>query len=190
MIIAHRTNARCSDYASSHVFRTGSAALARNIRIESTFEDVKIGALRLGRSSKVYQKFASPILENIWTLLVGYSWERQGDLAQDLISELAGIGDDPVHDIRLVLEEQHNSVDEWGEEQEYGEEACYTDKAIFAKQFHFRWLEFVKSLRTEARLFNKGARELFEDIFAGISGTSYARRNEHHRRCRSRHQID
>jgi hypothetical protein len=23
MIIAHRTNARCSDYASSHVFRTG-----------------------------------------------------------------------------------------------------------------------------------------------------------------------
>jgi hypothetical protein len=39
MIIAHRTNARCSDYASSHVFRTGSAALARNISIESTFED-------------------------------------------------------------------------------------------------------------------------------------------------------
>jgi hypothetical protein len=99
----------------------------------------------------------------------GYSWERQGDLVQDLISEFAGIGDDPVHDIRLVLEEQHNSVDEWGEEQEYGEEACYTDKAIFAEQFHFRWLEFEKSLRTEARLFNKGARELFEDIFAGIA---------------------
>jgi hypothetical protein len=38
MIIAHRTNARCSDYASSHVFRTGSAALARNISIEATFE--------------------------------------------------------------------------------------------------------------------------------------------------------
>ena len=53
MIIAHRTNARCSDYASSHVFRTGSAALARNIGIESTFEDVKIGALRLGRSYAV-----------------------------------------------------------------------------------------------------------------------------------------
>jgi hypothetical protein len=51
MIIAHRPNARCSDYASRHVFRTGSAALARNISIESTFEDVKIGALRLGRSS-------------------------------------------------------------------------------------------------------------------------------------------
>jgi hypothetical protein len=97
MIIAHRTNARCSDYASSHVFRTGSAALARNISIESTFEDVKIGALRLGRSSKVYQKFASPILENIWTLLVKY--DACGDplltstsLRQDKVRRSAGIG--------------------------------------------------------------------------------------------------
>jgi RES domain/HEPN/RES N-terminal domain 1 len=99
----------------------------------------------------------------------GYSWERQGDPAPELISEFAGVGDNPAHDIRLVLEEQHNSFDDWGEEQEYGEEACYTDKDIFAERFYFRWLEFEKSLRTEARLFNKGARELFEDIFAGIA---------------------
>jgi hypothetical protein len=99
----------------------------------------------------------------------GYSWERQGDPSQDLISEFARIDEDPAQDVRLVLEEQHNSFDDWGEEQEYGEEACYTDKAIFAERFHFRWLDFEESLRTEARLFNKAARELFEDIFAGIA---------------------
>jgi hypothetical protein len=68
-----------------------------------------------------------------------------------------------------VLEERHNSFDDWDQEQEYGEGSCYEEKTIFAKQFHFRWLDFEKSLRTEARLFNKKARELFEDIFAGIS---------------------
>jgi hypothetical protein len=90
MIIAHRTNARCSDYASSHVFRTGSDALARNISIESTFEDVKIGALRLGRSPKVYQKFASPILENIWTLLVKYGARGDPLLRSDKSSSRQG----------------------------------------------------------------------------------------------------
>ena len=98
----------------------------------------------------------------------GYRWERAGDPAQDLIIEFAGIDDDPAHDIRLILEEQHNDFDSFDEEQEYGEEACYSDKAIFAERFHLRWLKFEKSLRTEARLFNKEARELFEDIFAGI----------------------
>src|SRR5271156_2746487 len=77
---------------------------------------------------------------------------RPDDPAQDLIGEFAGIDDDPAYDMRLVLEAQHNSFDDWNEEQEYGEEACYTDKAIFAEQFHFRWLKFERSLRTEARL--------------------------------------
>jgi RES domain len=94
---------------------------------------------------------------------------RPDDPAQDLIGEFAGIDDDPAYDRRLVLEAQHNSFDDWNEEQEYGEEACYTDKAIFAEQFHFRWLKFERSLRTEARLLNKDARELFEDIFAGLA---------------------
>jgi RES domain-containing protein len=67
-------------------------------------------------------------------------------------------------------------------EQEYGEEACYTDKAIFAEKFHFRWLEFERSFRTEARLLNKEGRELFEDIFAGIA--------EHPTRGRSNIIVD
>jgi hypothetical protein len=119
----------------------------------------------------------------------GYSWGRQGDPAQNLISEFAGIGDDPAHDIRLVLEEQYNSFDDGGEEQEYGEEACYADKAIFGEQFRVQWLEFEKSLRTEARLFNKGARAVRGHLRRD-SGTSYTRRNAHHCRCRSWHQID
>jgi hypothetical protein len=99
----------------------------------------------------------------------GYSWEREGDPASELIQEFAGVDDEPANDTRMVLEERHNSFDDWNEEQEYGEEACYTDKAIFAERFHSRWVEFERSLRTEARLFNKAARELFEEIFSGIT---------------------
>lgn len=99
----------------------------------------------------------------------GYSWEREGDTASDLIQDFARIDDEPANDIRMVLEDRHNSPDDWSEEQEYGDETCYIGKAIFAERFHFRWLEFERSLRTEARLFNKAARELFEEIFAGIT---------------------
>jgi hypothetical protein len=86
----------------------------------------------------------------------GYSCERQGDPAQDLISKFAEIDEDPAYDIRLVLEEQQNSPDDWDEEQEYGEEACYTDKAIFAEKFHFRWLEFERSVSNRSSPFQQG----------------------------------
>ena len=99
----------------------------------------------------------------------GYNWEREGDPASELIQEFAGVDDEPANDTRVVLEDRHNNFDDWSEEQEYGEDACYTEKTIFAERFHFRWLEFERSLRTEARLFNKAARELFDDIFAGIT---------------------
>jgi hypothetical protein len=99
----------------------------------------------------------------------GYNWERRGDPANELIQEFARIDDEPATDVCIVLEDRHNSPDDYNEEQEYGEEACYADKDMFAERFHFRWLEFERSLRTEARLFNKAARELFEDIFAGIT---------------------
>lgn len=99
----------------------------------------------------------------------GYNWERKGDPANELIQEFARVDDEPANDVCMVLAEQHNSMDEWNEEQEYGEEACYADKDIFAERFHFRWAEFERSLRTEARLFNKAARELFEDKFEGIT---------------------
>jgi HEPN/RES N-terminal domain 1 len=84
----------------------------------------------------------------------GYSWEREGDPASDLIQEFAGVGDEPANDTCMVLEDRHNSPDDWNEEQEYGEDACYANKAIFAERFLFKWLEFERSLRAEARLFN------------------------------------
>jgi hypothetical protein len=99
----------------------------------------------------------------------GYNWERKGDPANELIQEFARVDDEPANDVHIVLEDRHNSMDDWNDEQEYGEEACYADKDVFAERFHSRWLEFERSLRTEARLFNKAARELFEDIFAGIT---------------------
>jgi hypothetical protein len=98
-----------------------------------------------------------------------YGWERAGDPTQDLIAEFAGVDEEPANDIRSVMEDENNSFNDWNEEQEYGDEASYINKTIFAENFHFQWARFERSLRNEARLFNKGARDLFADIFEGIA---------------------
>lgn len=99
-------------------------------------------------------------------------WERAGEPIAYVISEMAGIDEQPANDVREVLAESDDyDVDEAaaGIEGRYDEEAQYEEGAVRDHELQAQWSYFQRSLQTESRLFNRAAYATLETIFDGLT---------------------
>lgn len=103
-----------------------------------------------------------------------YGWERPGDPAAYAIQQAAAIGEEAAEDVRSALEantfvtaDEYMSGDGEGE---FDEESQYEEIDADATEIHYDWLHFQKTLKTETRLFNVGAKVVLDSIFDGLDG--------------------
>ncbi|HEY4211567.1 MAG TPA: RES family NAD+ phosphorylase [Steroidobacteraceae bacterium] len=100
-----------------------------------------------------------------------YEWEREGSQTQYAIAEAAGIDEEAAEHVRRILEEQHCDRDAVmaGEESPYDAESFYEEKGPQDDELRAAWSYFEKSLKTESRLFNRGAESVLTRMFEDLS---------------------
>jgi RES domain/HEPN/RES N-terminal domain 1 len=97
-------------------------------------------------------------------------WERKGQAIGELISDVAGIGDDAAQDVRSNLEERNENFDHdaTGEENPFDEDAQYDEKPPDDEELQAEWDSFEKTLKTENRFFSETAQATLTSIFGGV----------------------
>ena len=100
----------------------------------------------------------------------GGHWERHGEQAAYAIAEAAEIADHAAEDVRRILCERHYDFDNaaMGEESEFDEEAHYEASRVEDYELQAEWQHFQQSLKTESRLFNRGAEATLGSIFENL----------------------
>ena len=98
-----------------------------------------------------------------------YEWEREGESVLDVIGAHAMIEPEPAEDIRIVLEERHAVRDEMGDEGPFDQEAHYAEAGVNDAESQAGWLEFERSIKSQARYFSRTAEETLASIFKGIA---------------------
>ncbi|HED8873772.1 RES family NAD+ phosphorylase [Pseudomonas aeruginosa] len=100
----------------------------------------------------------------------GPDCEREGEPVVYVISELAGIDEDPAEDIQDYLEGKHSVYDKdhFGEECEFHSDSHYRESPVNDREWWFQWHRFKNSLQAEARFFNREAAEHLEALFKGL----------------------
>lgn len=100
-----------------------------------------------------------------------FDWERKGDPITLIIEESAEIELQPAEDIQKVLEgrNHHFDTDTIGEEEEFEEDAHYARKGVDVAESQAGWLQFEKSLKTQARYFSRMAESTLASVFEGIT---------------------
>lgn len=100
-----------------------------------------------------------------------YEWERVGERVTDVIVSTAEIEETPAEHVRLVLDERHYDIEDakMGQESPFDSEAHYEEKGPEDHELLSNWSYFQKSLKTEARLFNREAQGILDSIFEGLT---------------------
>lgn len=99
-----------------------------------------------------------------------YEWNRSGEPTANIIADIARVDEPVAHDAQSVLEERHSDYYEENTGYEpFGSETHYGMKEADSGRFPVLWLELQRSLVTEARLFNRGAQAIMEQVFSGIA---------------------
>lgn len=98
-------------------------------------------------------------------------WSRHGDPVTDVISEAAGIDDDPAEHVRMILEDENEDFEraQMGEEGPFDDETHYQEADINDQEFAAQWQSFEQSLETGTRYFNNSARAILDMLFEGIA---------------------
>ncbi|MCG7870509.1 MAG: RES family NAD+ phosphorylase [Candidatus Thiodiazotropha lotti] len=107
---------------------------------------------------------------------IDYDWDRHGEPVGFVIQEAAEIEEEPAEQVRHILYERNFDFDMTaaGEENPFDDEAHYEGKDVSDHELQQGWAYFQKSLKTEARLFNRDAESTLDSIFEGLTGhTTY-----------------
>lgn len=99
-----------------------------------------------------------------------YSWDREGESAENAIASAAIIEEEPAEDIRQVLANRHYDIElaQMGEESPFDDEAHYTEKDPDDIELRETWRYFENSLKTEARFFSANVEATLETVFQGL----------------------
>jgi RES domain len=80
----------------------------------------------------------------------------------------ADIPEEAAQDIQIILEDEHGSYDDMGEESEFSEDAHYEKIMPGDEEWQASWRKFEKTIKSEARFFSRTAARqlgaLFDDI--------------------------
>lgn len=82
----------------------------------------------------------------------------------------AGVSGRIATEVRKALEEKHLDWEgeQGGQERKYGRNSCYRRIDADGYRFHFAWVRFEESLRSEARFFSQSAADHLSSIFSGM----------------------
>lgn len=99
-----------------------------------------------------------------------FEFERHGQKAEYAIAEGAKIEDKPADHVRQVLGERHADfdMDASGDETAFAEDSHYEEATVDTSPMHANWRFFDKSLKTEARLFNREAEAVLDGLFGDL----------------------
>lgn len=101
---------------------------------------------------------------------LSYDWERDGERIIYAIMNAANIPEAAANDIQQILEEQYSDFDAAvsGEETEFSSDSYYQEKEVDDWHWQKEWREFERSMKSEARFFNREAANHLKKIFDGI----------------------
>ena len=99
-----------------------------------------------------------------------YDWEREGTLVLYAIQESAGLSEKAAEDVLEILSERHASYnhDDIGEEQEFDPDSYYEETLETGAEWDEKWRIFERTLKTEARFFNREATSFLDELFQGL----------------------
>jgi hypothetical protein len=103
-----------------------------------------------------------------------YEWERAGVPIIQAIVDAAVISEKAAQDIQSVLDNKHNDFEiaQMGEETEFSSNSFYEEKGTSDHAWQMAWSDFERTLKTEARFFNRSAATHLASIFDGIENIS------------------
>tara|TARA_R110000868_G_scaffold124226_3_gene328570 strand:+ start:1263 stop:2756 length:1494 start_codon:yes stop_codon:yes gene_type:complete len=101
-----------------------------------------------------------------------YDWDRHGEPVLSAIADAASIEDDIAQDVLNLLEDQYSDLEmaQMGEECEFAAESCYEWKDANDYEFASEFAAIERSLKSEARFFNRGAEAFLERLFGNVDG--------------------
>lgn len=157
--IKRRGRRACCSYCGSlrRTFRLDEVA---NM-VEQAFADYYI---RTSDQPDIYQSMMLSDRES------DYSWDREGERTVDAIMNAAEVPEQAAEDLQAILDERHSDFDSaaMGEETEFSADVCYEPRSASSGDWDHQWRELERSLRTEARLFNRAAAAHLERLFGGL----------------------
>lgn len=103
-----------------------------------------------------------------------YEWYREGECTVDAIMNAADIPSDAAADVQEILTARHADIEmhKMSEECEFDADAHYEEILPNSGVWREEWQEFEKSLKYEARYFNKVGLQHLTEIFGGIDKLS------------------
>lgn len=98
-----------------------------------------------------------------------YEWERDGEPVLYAIMNAADMPEAAANDIQQILEHQYSDFDAaaLGEETEFSSDSYYQEKRADDRHWQEEWREFERSMKSEARFFNREAANHLKSVFDG-----------------------
>ena len=103
----------------------------------------------------------------------GFPWSRRGIPVVDAIARAAEVPSAVAIDIQGILESRDDKkqADSAGEEAEFGPESHYAEREVDGNHWREQWIEFERSIASQARFFGHHAQELLTAVFANMDDT-------------------
>ncbi|WP_367872977.1 RES domain-containing protein [Luteolibacter sp. Populi] len=101
----------------------------------------------------------------------GYFWDRDGDPLVDVLSEVAGVGEEVADALVEILSARHFDFEaaKMGEESDFAKDSHYSTRAVdHYGNHHEAWSSFERTLHRESRYFSRNASEILNAVFEGI----------------------
>ena len=102
----------------------------------------------------------------------GFDWEREGDPTLDAISNAIEDDGAVAQDVQVFLEEKHYDIDlaQMMEESEFDSEVHYEKIMPGDGRWQAKWNSFERTIKAEARFFNRVGAEQLSELFDNIDG--------------------
>lgn len=103
-----------------------------------------------------------------------YDWDRDGEPVVWAIANAAGVNEGIAQDIQSILHEKHGDYDTEviGEETDFHSDSYYEERRASDETWQAAWSKFERSLKTEARFFNRVAADHLASLFSAIGSMS------------------
>jgi dipeptidyl aminopeptidase/acylaminoacyl peptidase len=110
-------------------------------------------------------------LEYVMSKESDYDWEREGDRVVDVLENHVEISSEAADDLQRILEERTFDFEQakMGYESPFGREAQYAERGVHDGESQAGWTQFERSLKTEARYFNRTGEDTLRSIFDGLA---------------------
>jgi hypothetical protein len=102
---------------------------------------------------------------------ISYEWDRHGEPIIWAIANAAEIDESIASDVQAILEERHSDLEmaKMGEECAFDSDSYYEAKGPNDIELREGWRYFERSLKTEARFFNRYAQSTLGKLFDGLA---------------------